>query len=44
MCRIDLIVSGENSSVRISFPLVACIANLHAAYVEAREKEHDARK
>ncbi len=43
-CRIDLIVNGKNSSVRITSRLVAYIANLHAAYVQAREKKHDAGK
>ena len=42
--RIKLIVSCKNSFVCIYFRLFACVANLHAADVQAREKEHDARK
>lgn len=42
--RINLIISGKNSSVRISFRLVARIANLHSADVQAREKEHNGGK
>src|SRR5688500_12467521 len=41
-CSVGRKADGNNSSARISFILFARIADLHSAYVQARQEQHDA--